>query len=43
MKVVFSSAGKQGHIEKAITVSSNAFPATKILTITADVTPQATQ
>lgn len=37
LKVSFSSAGKQGHILKAITVSSNAFPPTRVLTITADV------
>ncbi len=37
LKVTFSSAGKHGHVLKAVTVSSNAYPATKMLTITADV------
>lgn len=37
LKVSFSSAGKQGHILKAVTVSSNAFPAMRVLTITAEV------
>jgi hypothetical protein len=39
LKVTFASEGKQGHILKAVTVSSNAFPATRILTITAEVKP----
>ena len=43
MKVLFSSAGKQGHILKSITVSSNAFPAVRILTITAEVKPESNQ
>ncbi len=41
LKVTFSSAGKQGHVLKTITVSSNAFPAVQILTITADIKKQA--
>ena len=43
LKVTFSSAGKQGHILKAITVSSNAYPAVRTLTITADVKPESAQ
>jgi hypothetical protein len=43
MKVVFSSAGKKGHVEKAVTVSSNAYPATQVLNITAEVTPESAQ
>jgi len=39
LKVTFSSEGKQGHILKSISVSSNAFPAVQVLTITADVKP----
>jgi hypothetical protein len=39
LKVTFASDGKQGHILKAITVSSNAFPAARVLTITAEVKP----
>ena len=37
LKVTFSSAGKHGRVGKAVTVSSNAYPTTKVLTITADV------
>lgn len=37
LKVTFSSAGKHGHVTKVVTVTSNAYPATKIVTITADV------
>jgi hypothetical protein len=40
LKVTFSSAGKQGHIVKAITVSGNSYPPTRVLTITADVKPE---
>ena len=40
MKVAFASAGKHGQQMKAITVSSNAFPATQVLIITADVREQ---
>jgi hypothetical protein len=40
LKVTFSSAGKQGHVMKAISVSSNAFPPVRVLTITADVKPE---
>lgn len=41
LKVTFASAGKQGHVMKAITVASNAYPSTQVLTITAEVKPQA--
>lgn len=41
LKVTFASAGKEGHIMKAITVASNAYPSTQVLVITADVKPQA--
>jgi len=37
LKVTFSSAGKWGHILKSIVVSSNAFPATQVITIIADI------
>ena len=37
LKVLFSSEGKQGHVVKAVTVKSNAYPATKIVTISADI------
>lgn len=37
LKVTFSSQGKWGHILKSVTVSSNAFPAVQVLTITADI------
>jgi hypothetical protein len=40
LKVTFSSAGKQGHIVKAITVASNAYPSVRVLTITAEVKPE---
>jgi len=39
LKVTFSSAGKSGHILKSITVSSNAYPTARVLTITADIKP----
>ncbi len=39
VKVRFNSAGKQGHILKAVTVNTNGNPPTRFLTITADVTP----
>ncbi len=37
LKVTFASAGKHGRVGKAVTVTSNAYPATKMLTITADI------
>lgn len=37
LKVSFASAGKSGRIVKAVSVTSNAYPATKVLTISADV------
>jgi hypothetical protein len=37
IKVVFSSEGKHGKITKGVTVTSNAYPATKVVTIQADV------
>ena len=37
IKVTFSSAGKHGHVVKVVTVTSNAYPASKIVTISADV------
>lgn len=40
LKVTFSSQGKWGHILKSIVVSSNAFPAVQVLTITADINPK---
>jgi hypothetical protein len=43
LKVTFSSAGKQGHILKAISVSSNAYPAVRVLTITADIKSESAQ
>jgi len=39
LKVTFSSAGKSGHVLKSITVSSNAYPTVRVLTITADIKP----
>jgi hypothetical protein len=39
IKVRFNSEGKQGHILKAVTVNTNANPATRYLTITAEVKP----
>lgn len=41
LKVTFSSAGKHGHIMKAVTVTSNAYPASKMITITADIQSEA--
>jgi hypothetical protein len=43
IKVVFSSAGKHGHVVKPVTVTSNAYPASKVVTISADVEAQAGQ
>ena len=43
LKVTFSSAGKQGHILKSVSVSSNAYPPVQVLTITADVKPESAQ
>ena len=43
LKVTFSSAGKQGHILKTVTVNSNAFPSVKLLTITADIKQESTK
>ena len=40
LKVTFSSEGKWGHILKSIVVSTNAFPAVQVLTITADIKPK---
>jgi hypothetical protein len=40
MKVTFNSAGKQGHVEKTITVTSNAATGARHLFIQADVTPK---
>jgi hypothetical protein len=37
LKVTFSSAGKHGRVMKVVTVTSNAYPATKIVTISADI------
>lgn len=37
IKVVFSSAGKHGYVVKPVTVTSNAYPASKVITITAEV------
>ncbi len=37
LKVLFSSEGKHGHVVKAVTVKSNAYPATKVVTISADI------
>jgi hypothetical protein len=37
LKVLFSSEGKQGHVVKAVTVKSNAYPSTRIVTISADI------
>jgi hypothetical protein len=37
IKVIFSSAGKHGKITKGVTVTSNAYPASKVVTIQADV------
>jgi hypothetical protein len=37
IKVVFSSEGKQGRVVKAVTVTSNAYPASKVVTISADI------
>src|ERR1044071_2490186 len=33
LKVTFSSAGKRVHVVKVVTVNSNAYPATKLVTI----------
>lgn len=41
LKVTFSSAGKHGHVVKAVTVTSNAYPASKVITITAEVQSEA--
>lgn len=40
LKATFNTAGKPGHQEKAITVSSNTARGVQYLTIQADVTPQ---
>jgi len=40
LKVTFSSAGKQGHIVKGISVTSNSFPSIQDLTISADIKPE---
>ncbi len=39
LKITFDSAGKQGAVEKQVTVETNGFPNTYTITIRANVTP----
>ncbi|MEY2971531.1 MAG: hypothetical protein RL738_372 [Bacteroidota bacterium] len=41
IKVSFNSAGKPNQQSKTVTLTTNAVPSTKVLTITANVTPKA--
>ena len=41
IKVSFNSEGKPNQQNKTVTLTTNAVPSTKVLTITANVTPKA--
>jgi hypothetical protein len=41
IKVSFNSSGKPNQLSKTVTLTTNAVPSTKVLTITANVTPKA--